>query len=341
LNIHKLKPVVLLTLLLAVTTVGNSTARAAKRQSVASKAKISRLIKQSPDLKPTGKILRQNHRTYLKREDMISKNYNLENFADSGVFNHKHQARIYVVSPVLKSYVRTAVKRWNTALGRQVFKVTTKRSRGTLRVSLKTSDAQWDGLFDGNRIYVNRADFNTPNTARYLEDSQYQAYIQHMTALQNEAAKKVQKLAADHAVRHETLEDSRAGKNGDEQGAIQAEADAEMTQYFQSERQIQDSYQAKLKAYRQSKHTWLVKLKVRYQRMYWNSVVEHELGHGLGLDHTPYLADVMFAASNDEGEYKSLNVKYPWVKDIAVATRDKLSARDIDRAKLARKLNYW
>jgi len=42
-----------------------------------------------------------------------------------------------------------------------------------------------------------------------------------------------------------------------------------------------------------------------------------------------------------EGEHKNLNVKYPWLKDVAVATRDKLSARDIDRAKLARQLNYW
>ncbi|WP_225352115.1 matrixin family metalloprotease [Secundilactobacillus similis] len=33
---------------------------------------------------------------------------------------------------------------------------------------------------------------------------------------------------------------------------------------------------------------------------YWQSVLVHEMGHSLGLDHTPYLTDIMYAETSDD-----------------------------------------
>lgn len=78
---------------------------------------------------------------------------------------------------------------------------------------------------------------------------------------------------------------------------------------------------------------------------YWESVLVHELGHSLGLDHTPYLTDIMYAETSDDGFSSSVNGKYSWTspKDPTQSRREtpSLSTRDVDRAKLAQKLGYW
>lgn len=75
---------------------------------------------------------------------------------------------------------------------------------------------------------------------------------------------------------------------------------------------------------------------------YWKSVITHELGHSLGLDHTPYSNDIMEADSGT----KSGDAKYTWsstkvVNDDYAIFEDKLSSRDINRAKLTKVLGYW
>ncbi len=75
---------------------------------------------------------------------------------------------------------------------------------------------------------------------------------------------------------------------------------------------------------------------------YWKSVITHELGHSLSLDHTPYSNDIMEADSGT----KSGDAKYSWhstkvVDDSYAIFTDKLSSRDINRAKLTRILGYW
>ncbi|MTV82212.1 M57 family metalloprotease [Secundilactobacillus folii] len=78
---------------------------------------------------------------------------------------------------------------------------------------------------------------------------------------------------------------------------------------------------------------------------YWESVLVHELGHSLGLDHTPYLTDIMYAETSDDGFSASVNGKYTWdaPKDPNDTRRESptLSDRDVNRAKLAMKLGYW
>lgn len=78
---------------------------------------------------------------------------------------------------------------------------------------------------------------------------------------------------------------------------------------------------------------------------YWEGVMVHELGHSLGLDHTPYLTDIMYAETSDDGFSSSVNGKYSWdaPKDPSDTRRETptLSDRDVNRAKLAMKLGYW
>ncbi|GHP13085.1 hypothetical protein YK48G_05100 [Lentilactobacillus fungorum] len=79
----------------------------------------------------------------------------------------------------------------------------------------------------------------------------------------------------------------------------------------------------------------------QYQK-YWTAVITHELGHSLGLDHTPYANDMMAS----EFESASSDFKYSWnnYKDkqasFAILT-DQLSTRDINRAKLTKIIGYW
>jgi hypothetical protein len=78
---------------------------------------------------------------------------------------------------------------------------------------------------------------------------------------------------------------------------------------------------------------------------YWESVLVHEMGHSLGLDHTPYLTDIMYAETSDDGFSSAVTGKYSWnaPKDTNDSRREtpSVSARDIARAKLAEKLGYW
>lgn len=78
---------------------------------------------------------------------------------------------------------------------------------------------------------------------------------------------------------------------------------------------------------------------------YWEGVTVHELGHSLGLDHTPYLTDIMYAETSDDGFSSSVNGKYNWnlPKDPNDSRRETptLSSRDVNRAKLGMKLGYW
>lgn len=79
-------------------------------------------------------------------------------------------------------------------------------------------------------------------------------------------------------------------------------------------------------------------------KQYWTGVLAHELGHTLGLDHTAYQADLMYAPTSNG----NIVAKYPWQNPIQKTATGldgtemaKISTRDLNRAKLAEKLGYW
>ncbi len=80
----------------------------------------------------------------------------------------------------------------------------------------------------------------------------------------------------------------------------------------------------------------------KYYLGFWESTITHELGHSLGLDHTPYLNDIMYAQSGSS----SSGLKYSWTSskagDGTIAQFTNVpSSRDINRAKLTKLLGYW
>lgn len=80
----------------------------------------------------------------------------------------------------------------------------------------------------------------------------------------------------------------------------------------------------------------------KYYMGFWEATITHELGHSLGLDHTPYQDDIMYAQSGDS----SSSIKYSWTTSKAgngtvAALTNVLSTRDVNRAKLTKLLGYW
>ncbi|ANZ60196.1 matrixin family metalloprotease [Secundilactobacillus paracollinoides] len=78
---------------------------------------------------------------------------------------------------------------------------------------------------------------------------------------------------------------------------------------------------------------------------YWSAIMVHELGHSLGLNHTPYLTDIMYAEKSNNGLTSAVNGKYAWssAKDPKSTRLMKpaVSSRDVSRAKLGMKLGFW
>ncbi|MFD1124258.1 matrixin family metalloprotease [Lentilactobacillus raoultii] len=79
-----------------------------------------------------------------------------------------------------------------------------------------------------------------------------------------------------------------------------------------------------------------------YYRKFWEATITHELGHSLGLDHSPYQDDIMYAQSGE----RSGSIKYSWTtakkgNGTFAGFTNVLSERDVNRAKLTKLLGYW
>ncbi|KRL20508.1 hypothetical protein FC98_GL001450 [Lentilactobacillus kisonensis DSM 19906 = JCM 15041] len=232
------------------------TASAAKQKPMSQKALV-KLINEAPDMNPDSTIRTLKKINYVDHENVFDLGYNMMHFSPNAMFKD-HQATIYVPSNELQASVQAAMTKWNDALGTTVFKIGTKNNHTlTIQFGNGTKD-DWDGLYNGKAVYVDRSHF---------EDPKYP--IGYMD----------QKLASQTSI-----------------------------------------------------------------EQYWSGVIAHELGHTLGLDHTGYQEDLMYAP--DSGG--NVIAKYLWKKPVQKSASGldgtemaTISQRDLNRAKLAKILGYW
>ncbi|EHO47940.1 matrixin family metalloprotease [Lentilactobacillus kisonensis] len=320
-----------------------------------SKTALNRLIASSPDLDPNNKILKLNPNVYRQFAKTFDKQYNVGNFAFPGLFFHDH-ATIYVENSPLQTVVSAAISKWNTALGADVFSLGNK-GNSTLTIRFGNgSDAGWDGLFDGFNIQVDQKHFS--DNSYVSSHSLTPRFKEKIRELSAQASQLLLQTNNELSVTQKNFEAQSQHLNAEIQGAtsdvqraqLQQQLDNLKANYQAADQQIKHDYNSQIEQIRQQ-------IKADYQSEqgsssdtletnYWITVVTHELGHTLGLYHTPYQSDIMYAPTDNESESTLSPVKYSWnspkdpnsPKASETAT---LSTRDIDRAKLTKLLGYW
>lgn len=289
-------------------TPSDSTTPVKTTPSVISKSSLESMIAAAPDLDPAGSLLNLTSADYSTYRSIFDHNFNVGDYADDSVFN-KDQASIYVASSELVPYVQKAIDKWNAALGTTVF---TLGTRGNHSLLLKFGNGQsegWDGVFDGDSVQVDYLDFH---------DSTYPYGSMPLSSSQTVSIK----LSTDDS----SADDSATGM-------------------------ASSRVQTKSGSHRDASAHYLITTVTgtpsQLLENYWVGVITHELGHALGLDHTPYFQDIMAAPASTEDGSSQENAKYNWTdyKDSdgvqGGALTATLSQRDIDRAKLTKLLGYW
>lgn len=307
------------------------------------------LITASPDLDPNSKLLTLSAATYAKYPSTFNTQFNLSQFADSGVFVN-HQATIYVADSQLVNYVDTAINNWNNALGRQVFVLGTQANH-TLTVKFGDGSAQgWDGLFSGNTVEVDTNNFNDPTYGRSGISLSPQLAAK-LSSISNQSAQltadtnaQIKKNRTNYENQYAALQQKLASATTSAaKAAVQRQLAVLKSTYEQTDQSLRDSYNDQIEQLRQA-------VQYAYQDAatsagnqqitnYWATVIMHELGHALGLYHTPYQNDVMYAPVSDEPDATPSPVKYSWTSpvdpnDPKAYQTGQLSSRDVDRAKL-------
>ncbi|KRK89542.1 matrixin family metalloprotease [Lentilactobacillus sunkii] len=336
---------------------GNSTNADAKPS--ITKDQLMTLINQSPDLDPTGQLLSLTNADYVAYADVLWKNYNLSGFInDADNFPHDQQ-NITVADSVLTPYVKVAIDKWNAALGQTVFTMdSSKPAQLTVDFGSLTNA---DGQFGGSTIDIDQAAFNDSETHHHDgTDSAQQQAAANFKALeaqrqQNIANYQQQKQAIKDKYQQllNQLPDAAGTQTGmAEREQLGKQRQAELTAAMRNYNQVNDqiNQQEAMADESDSNYKNNPMDPSRAATDYWSGVLVHEFGHDLGLDHTPYLSDIMGAywyTATEDGlpqEY----YKYSWDREKDDTTNHDsgvntvtLSQRDIDRAKLTHAMKAW
>lgn len=326
-----------------------------KQTNLISKSKLNQLISAAPDLQPDKQVLSLNKDVYSKYATIFNKQYNVGNFAAPGVFFHDH-ATIYVEDSALQSNVNSAIDKWNAALGADVFSIGSKANSTLTVVFGDGTAAGWDGLFNGTSVQVDQTHFNDQSyvSANTLSP----AFQQKIKALSDQASQLLANTNAELKANRENYQTQLQQLNSQLNNATSDSQRDQINQQINdlknhhhiTDQQIRNDYNTQLDQIRQQiKDDYNAEQEstsTSLETNYWTTVVIHELGHALGLYHTPYQSDIMYAPTDNESESTPSPVKYSWTepKD-PDATRSyetaELSSRDINRAKLTKLLGYW
>ncbi|GAY73826.1 matrixin family metalloprotease [Lentilactobacillus kosonis] len=322
---------------------------------VTSKKSLEQLIKATTDLQPSASVLSLSSTVYNKYQSTFNKEYNVGDYASDGVFKN-HTASVYVADSSLMQPVAMAIAKWNSALGKQVFTMGTQNNHTITVKSTDGDPVDWDGYFVNNTISINNQRFNdssyaTDNLSLPSElNQQVETLTNQASSLLDKTNDKLNDLKSTFESDYDSLATVYNLSSSSQQTIIKKELTTLQNKYNNNVTLVKQNYEdqlAKIKdkiAAVYSDNQDIIKKLSRTN--YWITVVAHELGHTLGLYHTPYLDDVMYSSTSNEADTRTAPIKYTWnkPKDFSVTSAIAsaiISKRDINRAKLTMQLGYW
>lgn len=305
------------------------------------KAQLMTLINQSPDLNPTGQLLSLTKTDYNEYSDILYKNFNL--LGSAGNFKH-HQQNISVTDSVLVPYVQAAINKWNSALGQTVF---TMDSSQPTQLTIKTKEVFGvKGQFDEDNAEIDIVPSEITNQKDSVStDNQYEALQSQLKQANATWQQQKQQIQTKYQGLLQQL--NQQATQGNSQFISQQRQQLQQQERAEQQAAEKQYYTTQNSIDAQEKDLTTKPLTVEEAgQSGLADVILHELGHDLGLEHSPYEADTMFAESPLDGGVNQTYYKYYWngPKDPDQASKLKgayLSQRDIDRAKLTEAMGLW
>lgn len=260
---------------------------------------------QAASLNPSATQLKQSKQYYQRNAKALANRYKL-NFALQTALTRQGTTRVYVKSndPELKKSANLAISYWNQKLGRKTFIMGTKaRHNLTVTMTAKntSADAWWSPA--SRQIQLEQADYKA-QTGKIRA----KMVSQTTTKAVNNANQKIKAYGhtiskrADYAHLYNTY---RA------------------TQINSATKQIKTQKQNIVKQ----------KIDVKARTFNYANIIAHEMGHSLGLMHSPNAADAMNAKSSTPQIYDYAKVK------ASKKGFNQLGKTDVNRAKLALKIH--
>ncbi|WP_283680020.1 matrixin family metalloprotease [Lentilactobacillus sp. Marseille-Q4993] len=264
----------------------------------------------SKNVTPSTAVLKKSSKYYRKYSMTLAKKYKLGYDLQTG-FNKKNRVKVYFnsKSKPLKKSLTAAMKFWNKKLGKSVFYYGSKKSH-TISFSI-AKDNPSSATDSGDAWWI--------PAQKKVQVSSY--YYKHST----------------HSIKNEMLHASL--------NELGKEATEKVAAYAQEVGQSDPDYKTKVEAFRQDQITVVqgeltdIENKIdvdgiakKGTQFEYANVLTHELGHVLGLEHSPSKSDVMYYAA-----------QWNWIfdyKKVAASKSgyDPITKADQNRGKLAWKI---